>query len=29
MRVNIWSSGYDGMRMKKKNMGGKMDGRNG
>jgi len=27
--VNIWSSGYDGMRMKKKNMGGKMDGRNG
>ena len=25
--MNIWSSGYDGMRMKKKNMDRKMDGK--
>ena len=25
--MNIWSSGYDGMRMKKKNMDHKMDGK--
>ena len=27
--MNIWSSEYDGMRMKEKNMDGKMDGKNG
>ena len=27
MRVNIWSSRYDGTRMKKKNMDHKMDGK--
>ena len=25
--MNIWFSGYDGMRMKEKNMGSKMDGK--
>ena len=27
--MNIWSSGFDGMRMKEKNMDDKMDGKNG